>query len=70
MNKLGDVRIREFIHPDSINVTVWEVEQLTLSKSPLLKEGSTYWRIMRDQIEPFTSKEEAEAFAESLEVVA
>jgi hypothetical protein len=60
--KIGDLRIIEFIHPDSMNVTVWEVEQLTLATGKYAKEGQTYWENITPSIEPFTDKKEAELF--------
>lgn len=58
MNELGDVRVRDFIHPDSIGVKVWEVEQLSLANGKYAKPGQTCWRNVTGQIEPFTSQAE------------
>jgi len=61
---IGDLRIIEFIHPDSINVIAWDVEKLTLATGKYAKEGQTYWKRITPSIEPFTNKHEAESFME------
>ncbi len=63
---IGDIRIREFTHPDSINVTVWEVDKLTICDGKYAKPGATYWKRMTPGIEPFTDKIEAVLFMDSL----
>lgn len=60
--KLNDVRVREFIHPDSINVTVWEVEKVSLCTGKYAEKGDMYWKRITPTIEPFTDKKSAEDF--------
>ena len=64
--KVGDVRLDEFIHPDSIDTTVWEVRQLTHSFGKYSKPGDTHWKRMDPYLEPFTDKAEAVRFMDSL----
>ncbi|MCP4127356.1 MAG: hypothetical protein GY753_09870 [Gammaproteobacteria bacterium] len=63
--KIGEVRIREFIHPDSIAVTVWVVEQYSLASGKYAKPGQAYWKRI-GPIEPFTSKMDAVTFFASV----
>jgi len=55
--KIGDLRLKEFTHPDSINVTVWDVEIVKLATGKYAEEGQTYWG--RVTLEPFTDRQEA-----------
>ena len=57
--RLGDLRLREFTHPDSINVTAWDVEQFTLATGMFAEEGQAYWRRITPGLDPFTDKNEA-----------
>ncbi|PNX48699.1 MAG: hypothetical protein BV459_01875 [Thermoplasmata archaeon M11B2D] len=69
INNIGDVRVRSFIHPDSMNVRVWEVLQFSM---PVKGSGKPYWKTMepprngRFAYEPFCNEAEAMAFAETL----
>lgn len=56
------IRIREFIHPDSVGVTVYEVEQLTFAEGRYATPTQKYWKRITPTIEPFTSRQDAEAF--------
>ena len=63
---IGDVRIDEFIHPDSVCVTVWEVRQFSLATGKYAEEGQTYWKRHTPSIEPFTDRVAAEMFVKFL----
>jgi hypothetical protein len=52
---IGDVRIEEFIHPDSISVTVYDVQVLSAAEGKYAEEGQTYWRSVT--VEPIASKQ-------------
>ena len=60
MNKIGDLRIVSFKHPDSLNQTVWNVEQLILSTGQYSIPGSSHWSVTT--IEPFSDEDEAIEF--------
>lgn len=55
---IGDLRLREFIHPDG-GMRVWSVQQLCLATGKYASEGDTWWKTLDPQGEPFTSKEDA-----------
>lgn len=72
-DKVGAVRIKNLIHPDSIGVMIWEVEQVTLSTGKYSETGDTYWKRMSPDTgslvhEGFTCKQEAKAFADSINI--
>ena len=56
--RLGDLKLYSFIHPDSLNQRVWEVEQLKLATGKYAEEGQTYW----STIFICTSEEEAHKY--------
>ncbi len=58
MSEIGDIRVRDFIHPDSIGVKVWEVERYSLATGQYAKPKQMYWKNITGQIEPFTSQSE------------
>jgi hypothetical protein len=60
--KIGDLRVRGFNHPDSIGAKVWEVEQLSLADGKYSRPGTLYWARLSVGNEPFTSLADAEAF--------
>ncbi len=62
MSKIGDLRIVSFKHPDSLNQTVWNVEQRILSIGQYSIPGSSHWSVTT--IEPFDVESEAKAFME------
>ena len=66
-HNLGDIRVAQFVHPDSIGVTVWEVEQLKEAKGKYAKNGDVYWDRITPGIEPFTSTYAVNRFLESAE---
>ena len=56
--RVGDLKVRGFIHPDSLNQKVWEVEQLKEFTGKYAAEGEAYW----GGIALCTSEEEALAY--------
>ena len=69
--KIGDVRIRSFIHPDSINVRIWEVEQYRECTGKYAKPGQCAWMnvLFREEVEPCCcSEKEALAIAKKYDV--
>ncbi len=61
--QLGDLRLNSFIHPDSLNQKVWEVEQLVEATGQYALKGETYWK----HACVCTSKEEAEEYIKQQE---
>jgi hypothetical protein len=57
--ELGELRLVERIHPDSIGVMIWEVEQVKPALGKYAKEGDLYWARVTPGIEPFTVKQTA-----------
>ena len=63
---IGELRITERIHPDSLGVKVYEVEQVKVACGKYAKEGELYWSRVTPGIEPFTSRQAAENFMSEL----
>jgi|SaaInlV_130m_DNA_2_1039683.scaffolds.fasta_scaffold15961_3 hypothetical protein len=63
--KAGDVRIIDFIHPDSINVRVYDVLVLTLVTGKYSKPGELQW--LSQTSEPISCKKEAEKLAAKMQ---
>lgn len=63
--KAGDVRIIDFIHPDSIGVRVYDVQVLTLVSGKYSKPGELQW--ISQTFEPISCKEEAEKLATKMQ---
>lgn len=61
--KIGDLRIVSFKHPDSLNQTVWSVEQRILSTGQYSIPGSSHWAVTT--LEPFDVEAEAIEFMEN-----
>ena len=57
------LKIRKFIHPDSIRVMVWVVEKQKLATGQYAKPNTLYWSTIS---ECFTSESEAVEFLESI----
>ena len=57
------LKIRKFIHPDSIGQMVWVVEQQKLATGQYAKPNTLYWSTIS---ESFTSEQEAIEFMESI----
>ena len=66
-DKLGDVKLVEFIHPDSIGVVVWSVYQYSLARGKYATEGQMYWKNVDPNFQPFHKKEEAIAYKNSIQ---
>ena len=64
--KIGDVRVVKQIHPDSIGVEIWKVEQVKKATGKYAKQGQIYWSNVNPNIEPFTSEVEAMNYANHL----
>lgn len=65
--KVGERRITDMIHPDSMGVRIWNCEEYVhvFNKySP--PEGTKCWKNINPSIEPFTSEQDAIDYLESL----
>ena len=67
---IGDMRITTQIHPDSINVRIWEAQEYRRRDGKYAKSGQCYWANARlannGPIEPFTSRDDAVEYALSI----